>query len=86
MGLDARKKLNLTLLHGNNKGADQPALLCSLISVFDNHCFESIVVKLATCKISIFYLITVAEQDSLSLKLYMVANPKGRFSCVKAQI
>ena len=48
LGLDERK----LVLWGftNNKGTDQPAHLDSIVS------------RLATCEISIFYLVSVAEQ------------------------
>ena len=62
MGLDARKT---DLLHVNNKGADKP-LQSDLISTFVIHYLESIVIKLAPCKISIFLLVSVAEQAGLN--------------------
>ena len=43
-----------TLLHANNKGADQPAHMCSLISAFVIHILEIIQSKLDTKEISIF--------------------------------
>ena len=55
-----------TLLHALNKGADQPAHLCSLISAFEIH-YLYLLVKLAPCKITIFKLVSVAEQAGLSL-------------------
>ena len=55
---------NLTLLHVNNKGADQP-----LISHFLIRFLENIIFKLATVVISIFYLVSVAEETGLSLTL-----------------
>ena len=64
MGLGVRKH---GLLHVNNKGADQPAHLCSLISTFVVHFLGNIVVKLATNKISMFWLVAVALQAGLSL-------------------
>ena len=45
---------NMTLLDMNNKGADQPAHLRSLISDFVIHNLESAVVKLVLCQISIY--------------------------------
>ena len=38
--------------YANNKGADQPAHPCSLISAFIVHCLESIIPILAISKIS----------------------------------
>ena len=34
---EPRHEKTLTFLHANNKGADQPAHLCSLVSVFVIH-------------------------------------------------
>ena len=45
---------HLILLHDSNKGADIHAHLGSLTSTFVVQFLESIVVKLATCEISIF--------------------------------
>ena len=49
----------------NNTGADQPAHLHSLISVFVIHILESIICKLAT----FFKLVSVAEETGLNLTL-----------------
>ena len=74
MGLDARK---LVLGGGGggggsggvakNKGTDQPTHSCSLISKFVIHLLESIISRLATSEISIFYLVSVAEQAGLNI-------------------
>ena len=53
----------------NNKGADQPAHLRSLISTFVTRVLESNISKLATDETSIFYLVSVAEETGLSLAL-----------------
>ena len=53
---------NLTLLHGNYNGTTHPY---SLISVFVIYYLESIVVKLSPCKISMFYLASLAKQAGL---------------------
>ena len=50
----------------NNKGADQPAHLRSLVSVFVIRLLESIISRLATSEISIFYLVSIAEQAGLN--------------------
>ena len=50
----ALTRLNLTLLHVNNKGRDQPAYLRRLISSFVIHLLEGIIAMLATCKVSKF--------------------------------
>ena len=63
MSLGVRKP---GLLHANNKGADQPAHLHSLISTFVVHFPGDIVVKNATSKISMFWLVDVALQAGLS--------------------
>ena len=69
----------------NNKSADQPAHSRSLISAFVFCSLESIISKLATSEISIFYLVPVAEQAGLNLTLS--ETPKtNRFSRVAAQI
>ena len=65
MGLIARKPVFGGF--ANNKGTEQPAHPCSLISVFVNGLLESIISKLATSKISIFLLVSVAEETGLSL-------------------
>ena len=58
-----------TCLRGfaNNKGADQPAHLRSLISTFVVHLLESTISRLATREFSNFLLVSVAEQAGLSL-------------------
>ena len=60
-----------TCLRGfaNNTGADQPAHPRSLISAFVIRFCESIICKLATCEISIFQLVSVAEETGLKLAL-----------------
>ena len=65
MGLDSRK----TCLRGfaNNKGTDQPAHPRSLISAFIIHLSESIISKLATSEILLFFLVSVAEQAGLGM-------------------
>ena len=50
-----------------NKGADQPVHPHSLISALIARLFERIISKLATIKISLFYLVSVAEETCLSL-------------------
>ena len=60
-----------TCLRGfaNNKGADQPAHPRSLISAFVIRLLKSIKPRLATSEISLFYLVSVAEETGLSLAL-----------------
>ena len=60
-----------TCLQGfaNNTGADQPAHPRSLISAFVIHFLESFISRLATSEISIFELVSVAEQVGLNLTL-----------------
>ena len=60
--------------YANNKGADQPVHLCSLISVFVVRCFDSL---LAIAKISSFYLVSVTAQTGLSLPWLQI--PKTGF-------
>ena len=54
----------------NNKGADQPAHPRSLISAFVFRFLESIISRLATGKILILKLVSVAEQAGLNLTLW----------------
>ena len=56
VGVSYGPQHNKTCLRGvvNNKGADQPAHPCSLISDFAIHCLESIISNFATDEISIF--------------------------------
>ena len=61
----------------NNKGADQPAHLDSLISALVIHLLESIICKLATAEISIFQLVSVAKETGL--KLALSETPKTGF-------
>ena len=51
--------------HANNKGADQPAHPCGLISAFVVPCIGSIISLLAIAEISRL-AVSVAEQSSLS--------------------
>ena len=64
MGLDARKPV---FGFANKKCADQPAHPCRLISAFVIRFLEKIISRLASSQISIFWLVTVAEQTGLSL-------------------
>ena len=57
----ASTRENLSLGFMNNTGADQSAHRCRLISTFVIRFFESIISKLASGEISIFYLVYVAE-------------------------
>ena len=68
----------------NNKGPDQPAHLGSLIRAFVIRFLESIICKLATGEISIFQLVSVAEETGL--KPCFVGNPEDRFSHKEAHI
>ena len=53
----------------NNKGADQPVHPHILISAFVICFLESIIRKLATGEISLFYLVSVVEETGLNLAL-----------------
>ena len=55
------------LQYANNKGADQPAHPCSLISAFVVCCLDNIISLLAISEISSLYLASVSEQACLSL-------------------
>ena len=63
----------------NNTGADQPAHLRSLIliSTFFIGFLESTICKLAAGEISIFYLVSAAEETGL--KLALSETPKTGF-------
>ena len=60
-----------TCLRGvaNNTGADQPAHPRCLISAFVIRVLESNISKLATIEISVFWLVSVAEETGFSLAL-----------------
>ena len=55
------------LPYTNNKDADQPAHLRSLISVFLVRCLDSIISLVSISEISSLYLASVAAQAGLSL-------------------
>ena len=65
----------------NNKGADQPAHPRSLISVIVFRFLESIICELATDEMSIFYLVSVAEETCL--KFALSETPKTGFLATK---
>ena len=80
MGLNARKPVFGGFT--NSKGADQPAHPRSLISAFVIPLLKCIISTPATSEISIFWLVTVAEQTGLKLALsetpktgFLVARP-----------
>ena len=66
---------NLSSGTASNKGADQTAHPCCLISAFVIHLLESIISRLAMSEISIFWF-----------ESHFVGNPEDRFSCVTAFI
>ena len=68
---------NLLLPCANNKGADQPAHPCSLISTFVVCYLDNIILILAKSVISSIYLASVAAQAGLSLPWSQV--PKTGF-------
>ena len=53
--------------YANNKGADQPAHLRSLISTFVVRCLDNIISLVSIFAISCLWLASVAEQTGLSL-------------------
>ena len=68
----------------NNKGADQPAHQHKLISAFVIRFLESISSRLATSEITIFKLVSVAEQAGLNITFsetlktgFIVARPRS---------
>ena len=54
------------LPNANDKGADHPGHLCSLISAFVIRCLDSIISVVSLCKISRLQTVAVAEQAGLS--------------------
>ena len=68
----------------NNKGADQPAHPRRLISAFVIRFLGSIISKLATCEISIFKQVSVAEETGFDSRF--VGNHEDRFCRVEAQL
>ena len=67
----------------NNKAADQPAHPRSLISAFVICALESIISRHTMSEISIFLIVSVAEENGLSRFL---GNPRDRFSRDEAQL
>ena len=63
--------------YANNKDADQPVHPCSLIRAFVVHCLDSIIPILVKSKISRLYLVSVTEQDGLSIT--WLQTPKAGF-------
>ena len=65
MGLNMRSTLSSGFV--NKKGADQPVYMPSLISTFVIHLLERIISTLATSEISMFYVVSEAEQAGLAM-------------------
>ena len=70
---------NMFLPYAKFKDADQPAHWRSLIRIFIICCQDSTIPIDALIKISRLYLVSVAEQASLSLTWFL--NSKNRFPC-----
>ena len=70
--------------YANNKGADQPAHPCNLISTFVVHCLDCIIPLISRSEISSLYLASLAEQSSLSLT--WSKNPEDRLSHDEAEL
>ena len=70
--------------YANNKGADQPAHLRSLISAFIVHYLDSVISLVSVAKISSLMLASVAEQGGLSLT--WSETPEDTFSHDEAHI
>ena len=60
--------IKLIMPYANNKGADQPAHPCSLISAFVVRCLDSIIPLVSISEISSLCLASVAAQACLSLR------------------
>ena len=71
------------MAYANNKGTDQPAHPCRLISAFVVHCLDNVMSLVSVTKISSLVLASVAEQASMSLT--WSETPKDTFSHNEAQ-
>ena len=65
----------------NNKWADQPAHLRRLTNAFVVHVLESIISRLVTSEITVFELVSVAEEICVSLTLLEI--PKTGFVALR---
>ena len=77
----APSRETLIMMHANNKGTDQPAHRRTLISALAISYLESVFVKLASCKVSLFYVFFVAEEVCLSLicsEISQILLPTGK--------
>ena len=72
------------MAYATNKGADQPAHPCSLISTFVVRCLGSIICILVLSKVSRLQLVSVAEQVGLNLTWSKI--PEDTFSRDVAQL
>ena len=70
--------------YANNKGADQPAHLRSVISAFVVRCLDSVMSLISVIKRSSLMLASVVEQASLSLT--WSETPEDTFSHDGAQL
>ena len=84
LGNGPRREKTCLRRFANNTGADQPAHPRSLISPFVLRFLERTISKLATNEISIFQLVSVAEQAGLNLTLsetpkigFLATRPKN---------
>ena len=68
---------NLTLLNANNKGVDQPAHPCSLISGF--------VIRLLESFMQNSNILTGLFSSADWFEFYLIVNPEDRFSRVAAK-
>ena len=71
----AKMQANLSSVFANDKGGDKPAHPRSLISAFIIPLFEIIISILTTSELSIFYLVSVAEETDLSLICAKLQRP-----------
>ena len=70
--------------YANNKGADQPAHPCSLISAFVVRCLDSTISLDSIAEISRLYLVSVAAQAGLSLA--WSESPEDTFCRIVAHV
>ena len=72
------------MTYANNKGANQPARMCSLISAFVVRCLDSVMSLVSVTKISSLMLASLAEQASLGLT--WSETPEDTFSHDEAHL
>ena len=80
----SRAMRKCVMSYANNKGTDQLAHPCNLISAFVVRCLDSVMYLVSVTKISSLMLASVAVQASLCLA--WSETPKDTFCCVVAHV